>query len=134
LRNTAGGEKAMSDLVRGTIIGGVFTLLTVIIPFLLRWRNNKADEQNSLADVIVKSAQALDITSDQLIEAFKEVKQLRAELDAEKLARRLESEKFTKDLRRWGRYTSLLVKQLIEAGLEPVPFPPDSDPQIKGVA
>ena len=130
----------MDDVLKGILIGGIFSLLTVIIPLVLNRRKSKADEQASLAEVIVKSAQALDITSDQLIEAFREVKllreearQVRAELESEKKARQADNERMQKELRRWGLYASLLSKQVIDAGLEPVAFPPETDPKMKGL-
>jgi len=128
----------LNDLIRGAIIGGLFSLLTVLLPLWLTRGRRQAETQASLSDVIVKSAQALDITSEQLIEAFQDIKNLRVEsnalrreLDAEKKLRREETEKFKKEIRRWALYVSQLSKQIIEAGLTPPPFPPDSDPKIK---
>ena len=122
----------MSDLLRGALIGGFFSLLTVIIPLWLTRARRQAETQVSLSDVIMKSAQALNITSEQLIEAFKDIKALRDELEIEKQLRREESERFSKELQRWALYASQLAKQILESGGTPAPFPPESDPNIKG--
>lgn len=130
----------MSDTLKGLLIGGLFSLLTPILMFWLDIRFNRPKEKDTLSSAILKSAQALDITSDQLIEAFQEVKKLRAELDetklaldAEREARHTENKKFAKDMRRWTLYAAQLSKQVIEKGGTPVPFPPDSDPKIEGL-
>ena len=60
----------ISDTVIGAIVGGIFMLLAVVIPSLMSRRGN-------LAETFKKSAEALDITTDQLIEALNTAKDLR---------------------------------------------------------
>ena len=93
-------------------------LYTVISGFL----KLKSDIRKTNSDAASSLGNALSNAGDTLEDAWKEIRTLRAELNVEREARK----RVEKEMRRWTRYSALLVEQASKANLPTIPFPPES--------
>lgn len=87
----------------------------------------KSDIRKTNSDAASSLGNALSNAGDTLEDAWKEIRTLRIELNTEREARK----RTDSELRRWTRYAGQLARQAIDSGLPPIPFPPESDPNIK---
>ena len=98
----------------------LYTIVAGILNFRSNQKKTQADAASSFGNAIRGAGETLE-------DAWLEIRTLRVELKDEREAREL----LEKHVRRWTRHAVQLTKQLVDAGIEPHPYPPDSQDLTK---